>query len=76
MSIEIYRYLPHLINFDFVEKWGLLVGTFSGECLGSLMCVHVSGLWESVNFIVWVYCIYTMTINKQTNKQNSLRIKP
>ena len=44
------------------ECWGIfLVG---GECLGNFMCVHVSGLWVSVNFIVWVYCVYTYNDNK------------
>ena len=35
-----------------------------GECLGNVMCVHVSGLWVSVNFVVWVYCVYTYNDNK------------
>ena len=45
--------------------WGVL-GDFlvGGECLGNFMCVHVSGLWVSVNFIVWVYCVHTYNDNK------------
>ena len=35
-----------------------------GECLGNVMCVLVSGLWVSVNFVVWVYCVYTYNDNK------------